>query len=1149
MVNNSDESVTIIIILLIVCFVLVSGLITYGIYTCTGGSWKFGDWKFDTCFKTPDNTPAPAPAPAPTSENDNVDQEVMDQYNRSNNPLDFFNIPEVPSTPHNAELYDKAKKGKCRPPTYMNNLKSWFDKSIATGDTLGDEKTKAMENSYKIGNIGNSGWWTGTLTNGNVNEGRVIGDSETFKVEWMTDDNTLIQTDYTDSQGDWEFEYVKLTSPKTGKYNGRVVFRSKKPIVFRQGGDDYSSNRMHLYFNPWTSHFTLSEYPETIDPSIFASIVHGGRKRRNQSNMNVDEYGYIMYNIHGNLGYDQSFWNTEKTPVDQIKSFKFKVSLKAGQTITKSDVDVLHNYHNTLKNVCSQYDNTGDGIGGDGARDINADWAQGGESECQKVTMDHPDLAGIPFSKEVSDKTGGNKQTDKYGEFNSDKVWHPFNPGEDLCRFEPVGKCFPLSFTGGKNNTSYSYNPYTQDISLELIDYEYLNKETVNGVVDNKISIDTQNVCTSIDNKRECDTRTGLQGNYNGIIEQKGDKICRWWSGFRAFVKPTVRYDDGLDECIEGDQYMNMSGSCNTDPSYTTSETANICPEGTVTRKECNNMNNDLPTGTTRCNFQVQTGYARDDAPVGSDELTDYILCGVCKNKPLYSRGGGKVNYDNVDTVVRGDNISITGNEVNPYTPQDCETLLNSASTSNDSFFTIGVQNGKGKGFPVANPDQAGSTYYKDLANSGNADNIKELNDDGYYLGCKWDGDKNADKVCGEFNDNRSECNAHKHMSYRDAQEGACYYSSVANCSGKWEYADKDFNLENKEVSNTCGARWPGLRMMKYREVTSAKAGGAPCDEEKIGWVEMPYGFKPPPEGEEWSNTESVHYRTTVPSPNIFKGWNGALGNGLVSQTNPKTNDFKYVPCNVDCVEQEEYKQCEFKGDTKEKRQKAALNPMERANYCEGQVVKYFGVKTTGQGNNSKKCPHFSINESKSEVGSVLPKEEVTTQSCTMPIINSDVTYGTCERSKCMANVDTINQRFKDINEGDYAVEIEDDNGKTVYNKNNNMENIEDLYTLYNTQCQTIGTSTYNTEEERKLACTEKNKKGSNSGDSEVFYDYNNKSVCRTYDDGCGDESSGLQRVGVKLKRGDINWKDHPADFCKWIDAPETDSFSTFPAL
>jgi hypothetical protein len=903
---------------------------------------------------------------------------------------------------------------------------------------------------------------------------------------------------------------------------------------------------MHLYFNPWTSHFTLGKYPETIDPSIFASTVHdGGRnKRRNQSNMNVDEYGYIMYNIHGNLSHDQSYWNTEKTPVDQIKSFKFKVSLKAGQTITKSDVDVLHNFHNTLKNVCSQYDNTGDGIGGDGARRINSDWGHGGESECKKVTKDHPDLAGIPFSEKAGYAW---QQFDKYSPktalnigFEPDKIWHPFVGTTDLCRFEPVGKCFPLSFTGGKDNTSYSYNPYTQGISLDLIDYEYLNKETVNGAVDNKITIDTQKVCTSIDNKRECDTRTGLQGHYNGIIEQKGDKICRWWSGFRAFVKPTVRYDDGLDECIEGDQYMNMKGSCNTDPSYTVSETANICPEGTVTRKECNNMNNDLPTGTTRCNFQVQTGYARkDDAPVGSDKLTDYILCGVCKNKPLYSRGGGKVNYDNVDTIVRSGK-STTGNHVNPYTPQGCEDLLKSPGSYNDSFFTIGIVNEKLKGFKPTSVNQ----YSKDLVSSGKAEDIKTLNEGGYFLGCKWDGEKNADKVCGEFNDNRGECNAHKHMSYRDAQEGACYFSSVANCNGKWEYADKDFNNEDKEVSNTCGARFPGLRLMKYREVTSAKAGGAPCDEEKIGWVEMPY-----PNIEEWTDIESANYRTTVPSTNVLTGYNGVMNYGWVSKTNPKTNDFKYVPCDVDCVEQEDYKQCEFKGNTAEKRKDAAMDPMKRANYCEGQVVKYFSVKTKGQGNNSKKCPHFSLNESKSEVGQILPKDEATTESCTMPIINSDVTYGTCERSKCMANVDVINQRFKDINEGDYAIEITDENDvKTVYNKNNKMTKIEDLYTLYNMECQLIGMTTYNTEEERKLACTETNKKGSNSGDSEVFYDYSNESVCRTYDDDCGDESSGLRRVGVKLKKGDMNWKDHPANFCKWIDAPETDSFSTYPA-
>ena len=434
------------------------------------------------------------------------------------------------------------------------------------------------------------------------------------------------------------------------------------------------------------------------------------------------------------------------------------------------------------------------------------------------------------------------------------------------------------------------------------------------------------------------------------------------------------------------------------------------------------------------------------------------------------------------------------------------------------------------------------------MANSGNADDIKKLNDAGYYLGCKWDGDKNADKVCGEFNDNRSECNAHKHMSYRDAQEGACTFKSNKHCDGKWEYPDKDLNPDNEEVPNTCGAIYPGLRKMTYREINSARAGGNPCEKEMVGWVEQPY-----PDDEEWTNVESIHFMTTVPvSPsNISVGLNTPFSYGHASLRNPRNNDFKYVPCDVDCVEKELYRKCEFKGDTWQVRQEAAMDPTKRINYCEGQVVKYFGVKTNGQGNDSKKCPHFSINESKSELGVVLPKEEVTTQTCTMPITTSgaDSYLPGCGMSKCMANVDTINQRFKDINEGDYAIEIEDNGVKTVYNKNNNMENIEDLYTLYNTQCQTIGTATYNTEEERKLACTETNKKGSNSGDSEVFYDYNNKSVCRTYDDGCGDESSGLQRVGVKLKKGDINWKDHPADFCKWIDAPETDSFSTVPAL
>ena len=230
--------------------------------------------------------------------------------------------------------------------------------------------------------------------------------------------------------------------------------------------------------------------------------------------------------------------------------------------------------------------------------------------------------------------------------------------------------------------------------------------------MDNEVRVDTHNVCTSIDNKRECDTRTSVQKHYKGMILQRGEKICRWWSGFRAFVKPTVRWDDGLATCIEGDEYWNMKGSCTVDPSYTSSETSSVCPEGTVTRKVCGDADN-LPGGAKKCNFQVQTGYARKPgAETGSDEQGDYIHCGTCKPKSLYSRGGGKKNYDNVDEVVR-QGLYGTGNEVNPYTQKDCKDLLKTASTFNNSVFKIGVDSDdnklKGTKKDFTNVDQ----YYK----------------------------------------------------------------------------------------------------------------------------------------------------------------------------------------------------------------------------------------------------------------------------------------------------------------------------------------------------------------------------------------------------------------------------------------------------
>jgi len=433
------------------------------------------------------------------------------------------------------------------------------------------------------------------------------------------------------------------------------------------------------------------------------------------------------------------------------------------------------------------------------------------------------------------------------------------------------------------------------------------------------------------------------------------------------------------------------------------------------------------------------------------------------------------------------------------------------------------------------------------LVSSGKAEDIKTLNEAGYFLGCKWDGDKDADTICEEFTDNIGECEAHKHVSYRDAQEGACHFQSVKHCDGKWEYPDEELNYDNEEVPNTCGARFPGLRKMTYREINTAKAGGNPCKEELVGWVEHPY-----PDDEEFSNSESIHFRTTVPvSPsNISVGLNGPLEYGHASLRNPRTNDWKYVPCDVACVEEETYKKCEFKGDTAEARLEAAADATKRINYCEGQVVKYFGIKKPSQGNNGKKCPHFSINESKA--GQILNKEgetlferhEKTNQSCTVPI-NRDGGWTTlrCSESNCQANLEKIKEIQKNINEGDYAIEFDDNGVKTVYDKNNKIT-IQDLYAMYDSQCMTIGMTRNNTNEERKLACTDVQQYCSTCGDGKVFL--KDERVCRTYDDDCGDSSDGFMQVGVKIRTPHGYTANHnPPDFCKWVDAPETDIHST----
>jgi hypothetical protein len=90
----------------------------------------------------------------------------------------------------------------------------------------------------------------------------------------------------------------------------------------------------------------------------------------------------------------------------------------------------------------------------------------------------------------------------------------------------------------------------------------------------------------------------------------------------------------------------------------------------------------------------------------------------------------------------------------------------------------------------------------------------------------------------------------------------------------------------------------------------------------------------------------------------------------------------------------------------------------------------------------------------------------------------------------------------------------------------------------------TIGMTRNNTNEERKLACTDVQQYCSTCGDGKVFL--KDERVCRTYDDDCGDSSDGFMQVGVKIRTPHGYTANHnPPDFCKWVDAPETDIHST----
>ena len=72
LINNSKSSVNTIDIFLIIILVLIlMGVMTYSVYTCTGGKFNIDDWDKGKCFKLPeddtksDPDPDPSPGPGP----------------------------------------------------------------------------------------------------------------------------------------------------------------------------------------------------------------------------------------------------------------------------------------------------------------------------------------------------------------------------------------------------------------------------------------------------------------------------------------------------------------------------------------------------------------------------------------------------------------------------------------------------------------------------------------------------------------------------------------------------------------------------------------------------------------------------------------------------------------------------------------------------------------------------------------------------------------------------------------------------------------------------------------------------------------------------------------------------------------------------
>jgi hypothetical protein len=164
-ISMADSSALFIVLII---FILCIASFIVSMWTCTGGSWDFDNWEWDSCVKIPGSDPSPSPSPAPApapsynipdsggsgsgSQPDLYTSNIKDLYiEKSEHFTDCSSIFDIDES---ASCYNKDNNGAAV---------QWFFKddsitSITSTCQNNIEKIRVLVTSSQIG-IDNDQWW------------------------------------------------------------------------------------------------------------------------------------------------------------------------------------------------------------------------------------------------------------------------------------------------------------------------------------------------------------------------------------------------------------------------------------------------------------------------------------------------------------------------------------------------------------------------------------------------------------------------------------------------------------------------------------------------------------------------------------------------------------------------------------------------------------------------------------------------------------------------------------------------------------------------------------------------------------------------------------------------------------------------------